>query len=87
MQYLELAFEIYSGYYYYAAVLYFISVVSCFLGVRSLYVKRLELFKTIQQQHIMPVVSKGLVRQVRSALCSTQCFATCMQPHKCHLHT
>ena len=64
MQYLELAYEIYTGWYCYAAVLYFISVVSCFLGVRALYLKRLELFKNIQQQHVMPFVSKGLVRQV-----------------------
>ena len=87
VQYLELAFEIYIGWYCYAAVLYFISVVSCFLGVRALYAKRLELFKTIQQQHIMPVVSKGRVRQAHSGLCSIQCFAKCMQPHRCHLPT
>ena len=87
VQYMELAYEIYVGWYCYAAVLYFISVVSCFLGVRALYVKRLELFKNIQQQHITPVVSKGLVRQVHSSLCSVQCFATCMQAHKCHLPT
>ncbi len=85
VQYLELAYEVYAGWYCYAAVLYFISVVSCFLGVRALYLKRLELFKSIQQQHIMPVVSKGLVRQVHSVLCSAQCSATCMQAHKCHL--
>ena len=77
VQYMELAYEIYAGWYCYAAVLYFISVVSCFLGVKALYIKRLELFKNIQQQHIMPVVSKGLVRQVRSGLCSVQRFATC----------
>lgn len=87
VQYMELAFEIYAGWYCYAAVLYFISIASCFLGVRALYVKRLELFKTIQQQHIMPVVSKGRVRQVVSGLSSIQCFATCMQPHRCHLYT
>lgn len=62
LQFLELGFEVYKKGYTYAAVLMFISVVASFLGVQVLYRKRMELYGTIQQQHVVPIVTAGRVR-------------------------
>ncbi len=62
MQYMELAFQLYDKWYSYAAVLFVISIVSCFLGVHALYLKRMALYKNIRQQRLVPVVSGGRVR-------------------------
>lgn len=64
MQFLELAFELYERWYTYAAALLSISVGASFLAVRVLYQKRMELYRTIQQQHVVPIVTGGRVRQV-----------------------
>lgn len=62
LQFLELGFEMYEGGYTYAAVLLLISVMASFLAVRVLYTKRMELYRTIQQQHAVPIVTAGRVR-------------------------
>lgn len=62
LQYVSLAFTIYTGYIPYAVVLLIITVGSGFLATRVLYLKRMALYKTVQQSHLVPVVHGQFVR-------------------------
>ncbi len=80
VQYLELAFECWERWYSYAAVLCFLSLAGAFLGSLELYRKRMQLYRNIYHQHIVPVVSAGRVRKVTlgkhpSSVHSAYCFS------------
>ena len=62
MQCVELAFTMYEQYYYYAAALLGVTVVSCFTAVRLAYVKRMQLYASISQRQVVPIVQRGYVR-------------------------
>ena len=62
MQYVELAFTMYEGYYYYAAVLLSITLVSGFVSTSSAHRKRLQLYSTVAHHRMLPVVQGGRVR-------------------------
>ena len=62
LQYMELSFTIYEGYIPYAAILLFITVASGFAATSGLYSKRLALYDSVQQRHLVPMVIGGIVR-------------------------
>ena len=68
VQFLELAFHVYQGWYTYAATLAFISIAASCLSVRVLYQKRLELYKNIQHRRVVPLVTAGRVRSALTLL-------------------
>lgn len=71
LQYASLAFTIYVGYIPYAVILLTITVGSGFLATRVLYQKRMALFRTVQQCHLVPIV---IGQYVRYAVCAACCF-------------
>ena len=62
MQYMQLAFIMYEGYLYYAAILLAISLVSGYVATMAAYQKRLHLYTSIAQHHLLPRFLGGLVR-------------------------
>lgn len=62
MQYVELAFTMYEGYRYYAAILLAISLVAGYVATMAAYQKRLQLYTSIAQHHLLPRVLGGVVR-------------------------
>ena len=62
LQYVELAFTIYEGYVLYAAILLFITLMSGFAATKMQYMKRMSLYTSVQQCHLVPIVSAGYVR-------------------------
>ena len=74
LQYASLAFTIYLGYISYAVILLIITVGSGFLATRMLYEKRMALYRTVQQSHLVPIV---IGQYVRYAACAT-CWLACM---------
>lgn len=69
LQYAALAFTIYTGYITYAVILLVMTVGSGFLGTRVLFLKRMALYKTVQQSHLVPIVSGAYVRYVAYYAC------------------
>lgn len=69
VQYAELAFTMYDQYYYYSIALLTVSLASGFTSTRVSYLKRLQLYRSVAQHRVVPVVQNGRVRQV-SCLCS-----------------
>ena len=52
----------YEQYYYYAAALLGVTVVSCFTAVQVAYMKRMQLYASISQRRVVPIVQRGYVR-------------------------
>lgn len=67
MQYYELAFLYYTGYYVLASALLLATLVSAFLSTAKLHEIRLELFKSVDKRGLTPLVHHGRVR-CRAAL-------------------
>lgn len=66
MQYLEVAFNVYRGYRGLALFLGSMTVVSCFVASWALYKERVQLFNSIGQHRLTPLVQAGHVRSVVS---------------------
>ncbi len=62
MQYYELAYLYYTGYYVLASALLLATLISAFLSTAKLHEIRLELFKSVDKQGITPLVHHGRVR-------------------------
>ena len=75
LQYAALAFTIYAGYIPYAVILLSITVGSGFVGTRVLYEKRMALYRTVQQCHLVPIVIGQYVRYALYAACWLACMS------------
>lgn len=62
MQYYELAFLYYTGYYVLASALLLATLISAFLSTAKLHEIRLELFKSVDKRGLTPLVHQGRVR-------------------------
>ena len=62
MQYAELAFTFYEQYYWYVAFLLVITLASGYISTIALYQRRLRLYTSIAQHHLVPYVHEGYVR-------------------------
>lgn len=62
MQYYELAYLYYTGYYALASALLLATLISAFLSTAKLHEIRLELFKSVDKRGITPLVQHGRVR-------------------------
>ena len=62
MQYLDLAFLFYLDYYVLASILLVITVSSAFVSTAELCKAQKELFKSIDEQRLIPLVQNGRVR-------------------------
>lgn len=62
MQYYELAYLYYTGYYVLASALLLATLISAFLSTAKLHEIRLELFKSVDKRGIIPLVHRGRVR-------------------------
>ena len=62
MQYLELAFEVYERWYAYAAVLFIITLAACMTSSVRMYMKRMQLYRNVHHQCVVPIVTAGRVR-------------------------
>ena len=74
MQYYELAFLFYTGYYVLASALLLATLISAFLSTAKLHEIRLELFKSVDKRGLSPLVHQGRVR-----------FCTALAHQTCHL--
>lgn len=68
MQYAELAFTMYEGYSYYAGILLAITLISGFMSTIIAYRSRLQLYNSIAQCRLLPLVHKGYVRYMSPEL-------------------
>ncbi|KAL0037175.1 hypothetical protein WJX79_003951 [Trebouxia sp. C0005] len=66
VQYYELAYLYYTGYYVLASALLLATLISAFLSTAKLHEIRLELFKSVDKRGIIPLVHRGRVRAVSS---------------------
>ena len=62
VQFMELAFIMYEGYLYYAAILLAISLVSGYVSTMAAYQMKLQLYTSIAQHHLVPRVLGRYVR-------------------------
>ena len=62
MQYYELAYLFYAGYYVLASALLLATLISAFLSTAKLHEIRLELFKSVDKRGPTPLVHQGRVR-------------------------
>ena len=62
MQYVELAYTAYVQYYIYSIILVSITLFSGIWAVRAQYEKRMQLFRTVQQRRIIPLLHGHFVR-------------------------
>ena len=62
LQYLELGFTFYQNYIPYASILLFITLASAFFATRGHYRKRVALYNSVRQRHLVPMVISGSVR-------------------------
>lgn len=62
VQYAELGFKIYEEYYASAATVLAVSLLSGFLSTIAAFRKRMHLYTSIEQHHLVPVVVGGHVR-------------------------
>ena len=67
MQYYELAFLFYTGYYVLASALLLATLISAFLSTAKLHEIRLELFKSVDKRGLTPLLHQDRVRS-RTAL-------------------
>lgn len=65
MQYAELAFTMYKGYYYYAAILLSISLIAGFSSTVSAFQRRMQMYTSIAQRRLLPLLQKGYIRYVQ----------------------
>lgn len=101
LQYVELVFNAYEKYYIYSAVLVTITLLSGVWAVKAQYEKRMNLYNTVQQKRVMPIVFAGTVRYASAAVyyalsvhvrqladwvCSTNCSLAC-HSFSCRLYT
>ena len=68
LQYVELIFNAYEKYYIYSAVLVTITLASGVWAVKAQYEKRMNLYNTVQQKRVMPIVFAGTVRYTSAAV-------------------
>lgn len=64
MQYVEAIFHIYEQYYWYAGLLLFISFAAGTGAAVMIHQRQLQLYKSVVQHHLVPIVQAGHVRQV-----------------------
>ena len=62
MQYFDLAYLYYMGYYSVASCLLFVTLVSAFLSTAKLCKTQQELFKSVDRPRLIPLVQNGRVR-------------------------
>lgn len=62
LQYVELAYTLYEGYSVYAAALLATTLISGVISTRVSYLKRLQLYTSVAQQRVVPLVQRGRVR-------------------------
>lgn len=62
VQYFDLAFLYYMGYYAVASTLLFVTLSSAFLSTAELCKTQQELFKSVDRQRLIPLVQNGRVR-------------------------
>lgn len=62
MQYVELAYTAYVQYYIYSIILVFITLFSGIWAIGAQYEKRMQLYNTVQQRRIIPLLHGKLVR-------------------------
>lgn len=62
MQYFELAFLYYAGFYMVAACLLYLTLASGYVSTYELHKKRSELFLAVGQRRLIPIVLGGRVR-------------------------
>ena len=74
LQYLELGFTFYENYVAYAAILLVITLASGVLATYGLYDKRMALYNSVQQRHLVPVVIAGFVRSKHHMPCLPYCM-------------
>ena len=77
MQYYELAYLYYTGYYVLASALLLATFISAFLSTAKLHEIRLELFNSVDKRGITPLVYHGRVRSctaLATKLSLLQCF-------------
>lgn len=70
MQYYELAYLYYTGYYVLASALLLATLISAFLSTAKLHEIRLELFKSVDKRGITPLVHQGRVRSTSTLAAS-----------------
>ena len=68
LQYYELAYKFYERFYLLAACLLYITIQSAFLSTIMLYRKRTQLFQTLSQKRLVPIVHLGRVRWILSCI-------------------
>ena len=59
---MELAFNAYEKYYIYSILLVTITLCSGIWAIKAQYEKRMNLYNTVQQKRVMPIVHAGTVR-------------------------
>ena len=84
MQYYELAYLYYIGYYVLASALLLATLISAFLSTAKLHEIRLELFKSVDKRGITPLVHHGRVRSC-TALATKLSLLRCMHGDRCIL--
>lgn len=62
MQFAELAFFLYLHYYWYAALLFSITIITSIAGVAVLNKLQRQLYGSVVECHVVPVVQAGFVR-------------------------
>ena len=62
MQYFDLAYLYYMGYYSVASSLLFVTVSSAFISTAELCKTQQELFKSVDRQRLIPLVQNGRIR-------------------------
>ena len=77
MQYLDLAFLFYLEYYVLASILLVVTVSSAFVSTAELCKVQKALFKSIDEQRLIPLVQSGRVRCGHKALTNTAVSLCC----------
>ena len=62
MQFAELAYFLYWHYYWYAALLLTITIITSIAGVTVLYKLQRQLYGSVVECHLVPIVQAGFVR-------------------------
>ena len=70
MQYYELAFAFYERYYQLASCLLFLTIQSCFVATVVQHKKRMQLFQSVGQTRLVPIVLSGRIRCAPFIQCS-----------------
>lgn len=62
MQFYELLYLLVDGFYVLATALLLITILSAFVATKAMYDKRVELFREVSQQRLIPLLYNGRVR-------------------------